>query len=324
MIRTAVIGLTNAGIEHARASAADPLAALVGVCDADSDRAATVATELGTAAFDSIDALIDARPALAVVRSPLPEREEHIRRLLGARIHVLTALPAAEPDRLLRLEETARTNGLVLAGDFHLRFTPAMDKALAWITEGAIGTPLFINVNLFSGAPEDGPDLFRNLGAHGIDMMTALCGPVAEVQCFGAKAPGRSAWSSAQVNLRFANDVVGTLTLSADMTQRHPWARCELAGSRARLTIENVYEETTLFVHADEEKRVVTNSIFGGIPQMKETYGRRFHRLLEQIHENTPPENIDGGLDHILAAAHVMDAARDAAERDATIRIAAP
>jgi predicted dehydrogenase len=206
----------------------------------------------------------------------------------------------------------------VLAADFHLRYTPAVEQAREWVASGKIGTPLFINMNLWRDRlSEDGDDpnaLFLSLGSHGIDMMRQFGGEIERVQCFGVRDAGTGAWSSAQVNMMCANDMVGNLTLSYDMVRHHPVARCEMAGSKARFVIDNVYEETTLYPHDDPIKSVLTNSIFGGIPQLSDTYARRIHALLEQIEGDDFTS--DQTAKDACAAVAVMEAAVRAAERE--------
>jgi predicted dehydrogenase len=329
MIRTAVIGLTQAGSEHAWAYRRDALSQLVGLCDADRAKSDELARSLGVPAFTDVAALLDAtKPELVTVRSPLPDRAAAIRAVLAAGSSVLASLPLARETAEARdLAKVARGRGLVLAADFHLRFTPAVAKAREWLDAGRLGSPLFVNMNLWTKGElaAEPRELFRNLGAHGVDMMRQFCGEVRRVQCFGAYASHpreRAGCSSAQVNMEFADGTVGNLTLSYDMVPHHPMARCELAGTKARIVIENLYEEATLYPHADEEKRVVTNSIFGGIPQLRDTYARRIHRLLEQMAEKTPPEQIDSCAADALAAAAVMEAAIESLEHETVVEVA--
>ena len=61
------------------------------------------------------------------------------------------------------------------------------------------------------------------------------------------KAPGRKIWSTATFNMRFKNGVVGTLTGSYDIERGSPpMERCEVAGTKGRLVIEDMYREVTL------------------------------------------------------------------------------
>jgi UDP-N-acetylglucosamine 3-dehydrogenase len=324
MIRTAVIGLTTAGTEHARAYAVDPLSELIAVCDSDSDRAATAAVETGAPAVPSVTDVITAGPDLVSVRAPLPERTDIIDALLDAGMHVVASLPFAQDiETLAALAEKARARNLILAADYHLRFSPAMSKAQGWVSDGEVGNPLFVNMNLFS-APGAGPasdewQLFRNLGSHGIDAVRLFCGETKRVQCFAQQGP--NGMHAAQINLHMSEGMVGTLTLCDEMSALHPIARVEMAGSNARFTIENVYEEATLYTHTDEEKHVLTNTIWGGIPQLSTTYGRRLSHLLQQIDAGTNPDDIDAGLNDALAASAVMEAAIEAARNDSVVDV---
>jgi len=313
-------------MEHARWFASQRDVELVGVLDNDREIAEACSRKLGVPILSDIDALIATKPRLVSVRSTSADRTRYIRALIEANVNVVASLPiVSDLDELAGLAALARSNGVILAGDFHLRFTPAVHKAKAWLAEGAVGTPLFINVNLFTRTDDkdDPAGCFRSLGIHGMDLVRTFAGDVTRVQCFATKPANRQNWSTAQITLHFADNntpgPVGTLTLSADMSLRHPIGRVEMAGSRARFTIENVYEEATLFVHDDEEKRVVTNSIFGGVPQLRTTYGLRLAAIVKQI-QTGDASGTD--LDEVLKSAAVVEAAIDAANTGKVIETA--
>jgi predicted dehydrogenase len=310
----ACIGLNDAGVAHARAFAVASNCELAGVYDADAAVAAKIGTSLGVPVFTSPnDLLKTAKPDLVVVRVPLPERTTIVRNALTAGCHVISATPISEDDdELASIAELARKKGLACAGDFHLRFNPAMDASHRWIAEGQIGIPLFINGSLCNGIGDMPDDLFFSLGAHGVDILRSFVGEVTHVQCFHADSG-----QSAQVNLRFANDCVGNLTLSHEQTMRHPFARLEYAGKVGRLTIENVYEEATLFVHDNPDKIVTVNSIFGGVPQLSQTYGFRSAALIAAIEAG----DIDKEVDDVVAAQRIMRAAVQSAETGEVIEI---
>jgi len=328
MIRTAVTGLTTAGYEHARAYRADTVSELCGVCDGDEGRARGLGRQLGVPSFTRFEDLIEAaKPDLLSVMTPLAEGSRVVRAALEAGVNVLAGVPFASDVRETReLLRMARERDLILAADFHLRFSPAVAKARQWLDAGLVGRPLFVNMNLWTRGEEgtDAHALLRDLAAHGIDTMRRFCGEVRRVQCFGVNARelrASAVWSSVQVNMEFEDGTVANLTTSHDMSPRHPMARVEVAGTKARFVIDNVYEEATLYVHTEEEKRVITNSIFGGIPQLRDTYGRRVHRLLEQMSDGTPPERIDGGAGDALAAAAVVEAAIRALEEKSVVEV---
>jgi predicted dehydrogenase len=85
--------------------------------------------------------------------------------------------------------------------------------------------------------------------------------------------------------------------------------RCEVAGTKGRLVIEDMWREATLYPAGDGEKRVYTNPVFGGMRDFEDTFRNRIESFLEQITAGTAPENIDGSGADGLAAQKVLDAA---------------
>ncbi len=328
MIRAAVLGCTPAGAHHANAYADHPSITLVGIHDTARTTAERIAARHGIPAFGDVEELVaQTSPELVTIRLPLAERKGAILAALAAGAHVLANLPLAEDDAgVLEIGEATLVAGKIVAGDFHLRFNPAIDAAVGWVDEGSIGTPLFINMNLFTAPrPDDPAGIFRNLGAHAYDIMRLFCGDATRAQTFRCEATESA--DSAQIALYFENEtltecpVIGHLTLSQDLTERHPFSRLELAGTKGRLTIDNVYEEATLFVHEDPQKHSLTNNIFGGIPQLADTFRLRIDRLVEQIELETPPAKVEGGMADILAAQRAMVAAERSAETGAPVEV---
>jgi UDP-N-acetylglucosamine 3-dehydrogenase len=314
-----VIGLGSVGRAHAAAYRADARAELAGVCDTDAARAEDAGRRLRTASFGNAQKMLaEARPHLVSVCVGSADQTALVAQALDAGCHVLCGIPlATDLAQTKELVARAREQGLCVAADFNLRFTPAAVRAREWIDEVRLGTPLFINAALWSrcDGAEDQAAFLRRLACHAFDLMRLLCGEIAEVQCFAAEpatgssaSPGGRA-SSAQVNMRFANGVVGGLTVSADMVTQHPMARCEVAGTVARVLIDNIYEEITLYPHAEEEKTVITNSIFGGLGGYEDTFGCRIGRLLEQLTAGAAPDAIDGSGADALAAQAAVEAA---------------
>src|SRR2546425_1206530 len=97
-----------------------------------------------------------------------------------------------------------------------------------------------------AGRPAGWGDL-RALHPHSIDVMRYFCGDVKRVQAFLHRAPGRKCWSNASINLEFASGIVGHLTGSYDMSMLHPIERCEVAGTKGRFVLENVFERLTFY-----------------------------------------------------------------------------
>jgi predicted dehydrogenase len=326
MIRVCVIGLEVAGSLHADVYRGDELAEVVGMCDVNPQRLHAAAARLGVAAFADLGEMLDAlRPDLVSVCVE-GDAVAPVRQALQAGCHVLCEAPLAQEVRQARdMVAAARAHSLCLAVNFNLRFTPAALKAKQWLEEGRLGTPLFINTTLWSGPNEassdDAESLWR-LAHHGLDLIRWLCGDIARLQCFAVKTPQRETWSSAQINLETAAGVVGNLTVSRDMATRHPLARCEVAGTTARLVIDNIYEEIALYPHASEEKTIITNSIFGGLGGYEDTHRCRLERLLEQLEAGVAPDEIEGSGAQALLAHLAVEAARMSLESGEVVGVA--
>jgi predicted dehydrogenase len=151
--------------------------------------------------------------------------------------------------------------------------------------------------------------------------MRHFCGDVEAVHCFATKAPGRKIWSTAQFNLRFKNGVVGSLTGSYDIERGHPMERCEVAGTKGRFLIDDMYREATLYPAGSPEKFVYTNPLFGGMRDFTDTFRNRIHRFVEQVEEGVEPIDIDGSGADGLAAQKVLAAAIESLEDETVVYV---
>lgn len=121
--------------------------------------------------------------------------------------------------------------------------------------------------------------------------------------------------------MRFRNGVVGGLTGSYDIERGHPMERCEVAGTKGRFVIDDMWREATLYPAGDLEKRVYTNPVFGGMRDFEDTFRNRIHRFLEQVSEGCPPEEVDGSGADGLAAQKVLQAAIDSLQNETVVYI---
>jgi predicted dehydrogenase len=134
----------------------------------------------------------------------------------------------------------------------------------------------------------------KALHPHSVDIMRHYGGDVEAVQCFATKAPGRTLWSTAQINMRFKNGAVGHLTGSYDIERGHPMERCEVAGVNGRFVIDDMFREVILYLAGDLEKIVYTNPVFGGMGVSKIRALQPHPHFSEQVSQGVKPENIDG------------------------------
>ena len=317
-MKVCVIGMGHIGNIHADMYQEDTLAELVGVCDIIEERAQRAGNRLGVPWYtDAQEMLVKIKPDLCSVATGGYEYgSDHYKptiQALTAGSHVLCEKPICnEIEPAKKMVALAKEKGLCLGVDMNHRFTPAAKQAKKWQNEGRIGNLLFVNMALWIGKFQELESPYYHLKAlnpHSIDIMRYYCGNIAKVHCFAMKAPNRNIWSTASMNMQFENGVVGHLTSSYDIERGHPMERCEVAGTKGRFVVEDMWREATLFPAGNLEKRVFTNPVFGGYRGFDDTFRDRIHSFVRQVANKTLPEEIDGSGVDGLAAQKVIQAA---------------
>jgi predicted dehydrogenase len=243
---------------------------------------------------------------------------------LDAGCHVLGEKPISnEIDKAEHMVAKAREKNLCYGINLNHRFTEAAYLAKKWVTEGKLGHLLFINMSMWIKNPAESSPYFqiKALHPHTVDVMRYFCGDVEAVQCFATKAPGRSIWSTAHFSMKFRNGVVGGMTGSYDIERGHPMERCEVAGTKGRFVLDDMWRELTLYPAGNLEKTVYTNPVFGGHRDFEDTFRNRIHRFLEQVSQGAKPNEIDGSGADGLAAQKVLSAAIESLENGTVVRI---
>ena len=210
-IRTAVIGVGSMGRWHADKYAALPESRLVAVVDADADRAAAVAGELGVDAATDFRELIGKVDAVSVV-TPTPLHFDVAASLLENGIHVLVEKPiTATVGQARRLVELAERGNLVLQVGHLERCNPAV-VALT----GLIREPRFIESNRIAPYKPRALDVsvVLDLMIHDIDLIHGFVRSPME----RADAVGSTIFSDnidvANARIRFANGCIANVTSS--------------------------------------------------------------------------------------------------------------
>lgn len=330
MLRVCVIGMGPIGNLHAGVYQGEELAELVGVCDLIPERARAAGERLGVPWFARAEEMLSKlSPDLCSVATGgyeySSDHYEPTIQALKAGCHVLCEKPICnEIDKAAEMVRVAREERRCFGIDFNHRFTPAARTAKRWMEEGRLGSLLFVNMALWIGRPAD-PDSpyfhLKALNPHSVDMIRHYCGDIVKVQCFAMKAPGRSIWSTASMNLQFANGMVGHLTSSYDIARGHPMERCEVAGVKGRLVVEDMWREATLYPAGESLKSVYTNPVFGGYRDFEDTFRERIHCFVKQVAEGASPEEIDGSGADGLAAQRVIAAAIESLETGAVVAV---
>jgi predicted dehydrogenase len=323
MVKVCVIGLGPIGCLHADLYRRDEMADLAGVCDIVPERAEKAGRRLGVPWYtDAGEMLRAAKPLVVSVATGgyeyASDHAKPVLQALEAGCHVLCEKPISnELEPAKAMVAKAREKRLCLGCDFNHRFTPAARQAKKWQDEGLLGDLLFCNMALWIGKFQPLESRYYHIKAlnpHSIDMMRYYCGEVRRVQCFAMTAPGRNIWSTASFNMQFAGGAVGHLTSSYDIERGHPMERCEVAGTRGRLVVDDMWREATLYPAGNLEKRVFTNPVFGGYAGFDDTFRARLAAFVRQVAAGAKPEEIDGsgedalkGLRVILAAIRSLD-----------------
>jgi len=216
-IRVAVIGVGDFGRNHVRVYRELDDAELVGVLDANPDRARTVAAEYGTQALDGIDALPGRVDAVSLAVPTV----EHARvgcRLLEMGLDVLVEKPMAaalaEADQLVA---AAAKNGRLLQVGHVERFNPAITAV-----EKVVSRPLFFEVHrlgVFTLRSLD-IDVVYDVMIHDLDILLALVNsPVTDLKAVGIPILTDKI-DIAHARIEFEAGAVANLTASRVSTER--------------------------------------------------------------------------------------------------------
>ncbi len=317
MIKVAVIGVNNIGRIHCRTYADHPDAELVAVCDLNRDLADSVAAEFRVKAYYDIETMLQQEnPDVVSVATGGKENGSHhfqpVMAAIAAGKDVLVEKPISNDiGEAKEMVRAAKERGVRLGCNLNHRFTPAAQKAKQWMESGDIGTPLYVNMRLTIGNPnESSPWIhLRALHPHSFDVIRYFAGDVRRVQSFLTKAPGRSVWSTASINLEFASGAVGHLTGSYDIFGWHSIEACEVAGDRGRFVLDNVYESVTYYPQQAEELRVYRNSIMTGMKGFNDTFRLRLDAFIREVKEQIPPDQISASGEDALAVQRIIEAA---------------
>jgi predicted dehydrogenase len=211
VVRAAVAGVGALGRHHARVWASTEGAVLVGVYDTDRERAAAVAAEFGSRAFDSLESLLAEVRALSIA---VPTLAHHsvARQAFQAGCDVLLEKPMtatlAEADELIAL--AADRSAILQVGHIE-RFNPATAPLLA-AGQGA----RFVEVHrLGSFSPRSlDVDVVLDLMVHDLDIVMALDGsePV-QIEAVGVPVLTPRV-DIANARLRFASGLIANVTAS--------------------------------------------------------------------------------------------------------------
>lgn len=179
MLHVGVVGVGNMGFHHARIYselAKEGKVQLVGVADANFEKAKDVAEKLGTRAFDDYRELVKEVDAVSVAVPTSLHRQVALEFIENG-VHVLVEKPIAESVQSAEeIIKAAKRNDVVLMVGHVERFNPAVLRLKETVSRGMLGEIVTMN------AKRVGPMVVRiadvgviiDLAVHDIDVMSFL------------------------------------------------------------------------------------------------------------------------------------------------------
>ena len=328
MINVAIVGLGGIGNTHASCYAANPKTKVVAVCDILKDRADEAADAHKARAFYSVQEMlasglkIDAASVCTAGKENGGDHYTPTTELLQVRIPVLGEKPIsnniAEAKRMVAMAKKKR---LRYGINLNHRFTPAATRAKQWVDSGRLGELNIVNMTMWIDNPNESSPHFhmRALHSHSIDVMRYFCGDVKKVQAFFKKGKGRKTWSNVQVNMQFANGVIGHLTGSYDAGGGYGLETCELVGSDARVVIREACEKLEFYPRRSQEVEVFEH--LGGMGGFGDTFQSRIDAWISDLARKTPPSKVDGKAEDALKALLVIEATIKSWEKGAVVTL---
>jgi predicted dehydrogenase len=159
----------------------------------------------------------------------------------------------------------------------------------------------------------------RALHPHSIDVMRYFCGDVKKVQAFFKKGKGRKIWSNVQVNMQFANGIIGHLTGSYDAGGAYGLETCEIVGSDGRIVIREACESLEFYPRFSNE--VETYAYLGGMGGFGETFQSRINAWVDDLRKKTAPSKVDAKAEDALKAQLVIEAAIKSWEENRVVAV---
>ena len=212
-----VAGVGSLGFHHARLYGTLPEVRLAGVFDSREARAAEVAAQLGTTAFPTYAALLDAVEAVSIV-TPTPAHHAAGMAALARGRHVLMEKPlAATIPEAEALVAAASAAGVILQTGHVERFNRAVRAAAPHLSK-----PRYIESDRVAPFGLRGSDVavILDLMIHDLDLVLSLVRePVTDVRASGIGVLSKSV-DIATARIEFASGAVANLTASRMARER--------------------------------------------------------------------------------------------------------
>jgi predicted dehydrogenase/nucleoside-diphosphate-sugar epimerase len=192
--RTGIVGAGMISDHHVAALRALSNAELVGIHDADPQRAEARAAQWSTTAFESLEALVATGVDVVHVLTPPSTHAGVATEALDLGCHVLIEKPLADTvEDAQRVSAKAAETGLVATVNHSLLYDPQVAAALEQVRAGAIGHVVAVDVFRTSSYPpyeggalpphmRDAAYPWRDLGVHCLYLIRELLGEIQDVE----------------------------------------------------------------------------------------------------------------------------------------------
>ena len=233
---------------------------VVGVYDANLDRAADFAAARGMKAYNSRDELLSDDITVVSVCTPSGTHASLAETIMEHGKYSIVEKPMAlTVEECARIIEVEKKTGRFCAPISQLRFSPVFRQVRTAIEEGRFGRMIMGLLSMkYYRAPSyyagswrgtkamDGGGALMNQGIHGIDMMCGLLGyPISVSGHTATLLHDIEVEDTAVASLVFPNGTLGVIDGSTAVTHAKP-RRLELCGTTASLTLEE-----DVIVHTD-------------------------------------------------------------------------
>ena len=272
MVRIGVYGAGQMGAAHVRHFSAVPGTTVVGVADADEQRARSAAAAIGATPCPDLDTLLGLRPDAVVIVVPNIHHAAASIAALERGVDVFCEKPMAttveDARRVLRTVE--RTGCLYQLG-FNRRFAPVYIGVRELLTggvgvfsgtmkmnDGDMRTPAWFSDPKISGG------FMYDTAIHLLDLGRWLLGPVQEVRCL-ARSSCYPDQDDAVMLLRFTSGALVAFSTCGHATWTAPLERVEFFGDHAAIVTEG-FERLT-YTPARDQPAVTTDFSAFPVPE---------------------------------------------------------
>jgi predicted dehydrogenase len=233
-VKLAVLGAGLIGRRHIDNVLNEPCAELLAIVDPSPD-AKRLADQKQTAWCPDLKTMLrQARPDGIIIATPNQMHVANGLESVAAGVPALIEKPIADDVAdAARLVAAAEAAGVPLLVGHHRRHNPLIQAAKKAIDAGRLGQIVAVHGTCWFYKPDDyfnvswriekgGGPVFLNL-IHDVDLLRYLCGDVVSVQAQESNAlRGNDVEETAVILLRFANGVLGTVTVSDTIVA--PWS----------------------------------------------------------------------------------------------------